>query len=65
MVGDGLGEEDVGGDGKGGVKFVVSTVVEAEELVGYLKKVQGEGRKGSVSFLYFLCGDRGAIADQV
>lgn len=33
----------------GPASFIVSTVVEAERLVGFVRDVQGAGREGSVS----------------
>lgn len=50
MVGEGL---EVGGGRDLGAGFVVSTLVEAEELVEYVREVQGEGREGSVSPVLF------------
>lgn len=47
MVGDGLGRDVP-------ANFIVSTVAEAENLREYVKSVQGEGREGSVSLVFFM-----------
>ncbi|EFQ93370.1 hypothetical protein CFE70_009324 [Pyrenophora teres f. teres 0-1] len=48
QVGDWEGE----GEGEGGKKanFIVSTVLEAEQLVGYVKEIQGRGWDGSILY---------------
>lgn len=48
MVGDGLESHGVEVDGRG-ADFIVSTLAEAEALVGYVREVQGSGGRGSVS----------------
>lgn len=50
QVGDG---EDAEEKGKGRADFVVSTLIEAENLVGYVKECQEAGRGGSVSLSNF------------
>lgn len=51
MVGDDPQDQDPDRDhGVGGraVDFIVSTLAEAEALAGYVREVQGRGKKGSV-----------------
>ena len=53
---DGKEEEGGGGVGKKKANLIVSTVMEAEQLVGYVKEVQGrKGWEASVSVKVFVC----------
>jgi hypothetical protein len=40
----------------GPANFIVSTVIEAENLVGYVRGCQGEGRESSVSIICWISG---------
>lgn len=65
MVGDGLegseGPERAPATGH----FIVSTLAEGENLVSYVRELQGRGREASVSLSHHCCTNMGlVVADQ-